>query len=237
MKRLSLAVAACALLAQQPPAFEVASVKPNTTGGAGAGTQFGNDRIEIHNYSLRQLIRMAYRVHDYAYAGPSWLDSLHFDVVAKVPTHGKFDQVPEMMQTLLAERFKLAVHRETREVNGLALVVDKKGPRIQPVEPGPNSGSGWGSNMVQGTNISMAQFADLLSNALDRPVKDLTSLPGVYNIRIRWLPDAPAPADTPDLAGSVYAAVQDQLGLRLQVQKLPVEVLVVDRAERVPTEN
>jgi uncharacterized protein (TIGR03435 family) len=119
---------------------------------------------------------------------------------------------------------------------GLALVVDKKGARIQPVEAGP---VGWssGPNMVQGTKITMAQFADSLSSVLNRPVKDLTALPGIYDIEIRWTPDMPASADPSDLPGSVYAAVQDLLGLRLQVQKVPAEVLVVDRAERVPAEN
>ena len=224
------------LCAQEPPAFEVASVKPNTTGGPGATWRNRIGRTEFENYSLRQLIQMAYGVKDYSFAGPSWLDSVRFDVVAKPPAGAKADQVPAMMQTLLAERFKLAVHREEREMPGLALVVDKKGPRIQPAEPGPG-GSGWGPNMVNAKKITMTEFADTLSNALQRPVKNLTDLPGVYDIKIKWLPDGPLPADTSDMAASVYAAVQDQLGLKLQVQKLPVQVLVVDHAERSPTEN
>jgi len=229
-------LAAGALFAQERPAFEVASVKVNTTGGPGASMQQRNGGIELQNYSLRLLVQMAYRVHDYACSAPSWLDSVHFDIVAKMPAGGKFEQFPDMMQALLAERFKLAVHREVKEMPGLALVVDKKGPRIQPVDPGQKSTS-WGSNMVQGASITMAEFAGLLSNSLDRPVKDLTALPGVYDIKIRWTPDTPSSTDPTDLPGSVYGAVQDLLGLRLQVQKVPVEVLVVDRAERVPTEN
>jgi uncharacterized protein (TIGR03435 family) len=140
-----------------------------------------------------------------------------------------------MLQTLLAERFKLAIHRETKELPGLGLTVDKKGLRIQSVEPGPG-GSGWGSNMAGGTKITMAQFAELLSSSLNRPVQDLTALNTVYDIKIHWAPDMPASTDPSDMPGSVYAAVQE-LGLRLQVQKVQVEILVVDRAERVPIEN
>jgi uncharacterized protein (TIGR03435 family) len=223
-------------LAQERPAFEAASVKANTAGGPGASIRPGKGGIELQNQSLRQLVQMAYRLHDYNYSGPPWLDAVHFDIVAKMPADGKYDQLPEMMQALLVERFKLAVHRDVKEMPGLALVVDKKGARIQPVEAGPG-GWGSGSNMVQGTKITMVQFADLLSSALNRPVKDLTALPGVYDIKIRWTPDLPAATDPTGLPGSVYAAVQDILGLRLQAQKVPVEILVVDRAERAPTEN
>jgi uncharacterized protein (TIGR03435 family) len=221
--------------AQERPAFEVASVKPDLTDAPGSTMRPRNGGIEFQNYSLRLLVQTAYRVHDYACSAPSWLDSLHFDIFAKMPAGANFDRLPEMLQTLLAERFKLAVHREVKEMPGLALVVDKKGARVRPVEPGPK-GTSWGSNMVQGSSLSMAEFAGLLSNSLNLPAKDLTGLPGVYDIKIRWAPDLPASSDPSDLPGSVYAAVQE-LGLKLQAQKVPVEILVVDRAERVPAEN
>jgi uncharacterized protein (TIGR03435 family) len=239
MRRLILLAAAAMAWAQQQPAFEVASVKLNAAGGPASTVRPRSGGMEWENYSLRQFIQAAYAVKDYAFSGPSWLDSVRLDVIAKLPAGARFDQVPAMMQSLLLERFKLAVHREEKEMPALALVVDKKGPRIQPVEPGPG-GKSWGSSMVQGIKISMADFADLLSRALERPVKDLTGLPGVYDIKIAWLPDNATSADAPgnkDLAASVYAAVQDQLGLKLQAQRLPVEILVVDHAERVPAGN
>jgi uncharacterized protein (TIGR03435 family) len=236
MKRLLLLAAAATLFAQQPPAFEVASVKPNTTAGPGASTRRGNGTIQFENHSLRRLIQTAYRVKDYAFSGPSWLDSPHFDIVAKLPEGAKFDRMPEMLQALLVDRFKLAVHREEKEMPGFALVVDKKGLRIQSVEPDPNHATSYGPSMVGGNGITMAEFADLLSNSLDRPVKDLTSVPGVYNIKIRWLPDGPVPPDPSGMPGSVNEAVAE-LGLKLEVQKVPVTVLIVDHAERVPTEN
>jgi uncharacterized protein (TIGR03435 family) len=136
---------------------------------------------------------------------------------------------------MLAERFKLAVHREIRELPGLALVVDKKGLRIHAVEPGGSMLSS-GPTMVQAQKATMKQFADALASALNRPVQDLTGLSDSYDIKIQWTADLPSSTDPTDLPGSVYAAVQE-LGLRLQVRKVPVEVLIVESAERVPTEN
>ena len=145
------------------------------------------------------------------------------------------NRYPEMMQTLLAQRFNLAVHRETKKMTGLALVVDKKGLRIQTAKPDGSMISS-GPNMVRTKSAAMAQFASALANALGRPVKDMTALDGAYDIDIKWTPDIVTSTDPGDAPGSVYAAVQE-LGLRLQVQKIPVEILVVDRAERTPSEN
>ena len=235
MKWLVPVMLASLVLAQNRPAFEAASVKPSAAGAMGMSMTGGAGQLEWKDTSLSYFVQTAYHVHDYAYSAPAWLDSALFDILAKLPANGSEKRYPEMLQTLLAERFKLVVHRETKDVPGLALVVDKKGPRIKPVEPGD---SGWssGPNMVQGTKASMAQFADALSTALNRPVKDFTGLPDVYDIKIQWAPDMPTSSDPTDLPGSVYAAVQE-LGLRLQVQKVPVEVVVVDHIERVPTQN
>ena len=235
MRPLLLMVAACGLFAQQPPAFEAASIKANITAEMGMGMRAGPGQLEWTSVSLRYLVQLAYGLKDYSYSGPAWLDSVHFDIVARMPANGNVNRYPEMLQTLLAERFKLVVHRETRELPGLALVVDKKGLRIKPVEPGGTMSSS-GPNMVRMERGTMVQFASNLSSALNRPVKDLTGLAGWYDIKIQWTPDMATSTDPSDLPGSVYAAVQE-LGLRLQVQKIPVEILVVDRAERVPTEN
>jgi uncharacterized protein (TIGR03435 family) len=235
MQWLLTVVAAGALLAQEQPAFEAASVKLNTSGDGGMSMRTTASQVEWGDTSLRILVQTAYRLHDYAYSGPAWLDSVDYDIIAKLPADRRFDGYPEMLQTLLAERFKLAVHRETKEMIGLALVADKKGLRIKPVEPGPSMTSTNG-NFVRASKVSMTQFADLLANTQNRPVKDLTGLPGVYDIDIKWTADMPSSADPGDLPGSIYAAVHE-LGLHLQVQKIPVEILVVDHAERVPTGN
>ena len=222
MKLFVLAVTASTLWAQ-PLAFEVASVKPNTSDSGNSSVKY-SPKLVMENQSLRRLIQSAYRLQDYACSGPAWLDTTHFDVVAKYPAGATYAEMPEMLQTLLTERFKLAVHREEKEVNGLLLVVDKKGLRIQPVEPGLGA-TGSGRNLLQAKSTSMADLAVLLANSLQSPVKDQTGAPGVYDINLTW------PSD-----GSVHEALQE-IGLKLQVTKLPIQVLVVDHAERVPTEQ
>jgi uncharacterized protein (TIGR03435 family) len=236
MKWLVPVMLASLVLAQNRPAFEAASVKPSAAGAMGMSMTGGAGQLEWKDTSLSYFVQTAYHVHDYAYSAPAWLDSALFDVVAKLPANGSsINRYPEMLQTLLADRFKLVIHRETKDLPGLALVADKKGLRIKPVEPG---GSMWttGTNLVRTEKTTLAQFADALSTALNRPIKDFTGLPGVYDIKIQWAPDMPTSSDPTDLPGSVYAAVQE-LGLRLQVQKVPVEVVVVDHIERVPTQN
>jgi uncharacterized protein (TIGR03435 family) len=229
-----------------PPAtFEVASIKPNTSGGPGAGMRWSKSEVRMENYSLKQLIEAAYKVKDYSFAGPPWLDSQRFDIVAKLPAGANAARFPAMMQTLLRERFKLAIHRESRVMTALALVVDKNGLRIKPVEPGEGVTT-VGPTIVKASNVSMTQLADLLSSAIDRPVKDLTQLPGVYDIDLKWTPDDAPPVEAAGggdrqsptgraPATSVFSAVQE-IGLKLQTRKLPIEVLVVDHAEK-PSEN
>ena len=237
MKRIFLLIAALTLNAQQPPAFEAASVKPYIGSDGGYSTRVRGAQFEMENFPLRRIIQFAYNYKDYAYAGPSGLESVRFDVMAKMPAGGDTHQIPAMMQALLADRFKLVVHREQREIAGLNLVVDKKGLRINPVEHPDHSGTAWGSNVAQVTSSSMDVLADILSNALNRPVKNATGLSGLYTVKLRWLADnTMPPADTNDFAPSVYAAVQD-IGLRLEVMKTTVEVLVVDRCERAPSDN
>jgi uncharacterized protein (TIGR03435 family) len=227
-----------------PPMFEVASIKPNTSGGSGAEMYPSKGEVRIKNYSLKQLIQAAYKVKDYSFAGSPWLDSQRFDIVAKLPPGASADQFPAMMQTLLRERFKLVVHRESKVMTALALVVDKNGLRIKPVDAG--QGTTLGPTMVKAFNVSMTQLADLLSSVMNRPVKNLTELPGGYDIDLKWLPDDAPPVDAAGSgdrqpptgrapATSVFSAVQE-IGLKLQIRKLPIEVLVVDHAEK-PSEN
>lgn len=219
-----------------PQAFEVASVKPAPPGRLQGGLSADKGEIRWLGFSLKDFIESAYEVKDYSFSGPSWLDSVVFDIDAKLPAGSEFRQFPAMLQTLLAERFKLTVHHESRTVNGYALVVDKKGLRIQPVEPSASSGSLFKTRIVA-KSASMTQFADMLSRHLGSPVKDQTGVPGVYNITVEWLADNAPLATRGPTATTIFAALEEQLGLRLQTGKLPIDVLVVDHMERSPTEN
>lgn len=164
------------------------------------------------------------------------------------------EQMQQRLQALLAERCQLAIHRETKEQSVYALLVGKNGPKIQPVETKSSGGPPrmmMGHGMVNGEGVDLQMVATVLSNQLGRPVLDRTGLTGRYDIKLQWTPDpgqsltplggAPPPGvqapPPPDPNGpSIFAAIQEQLGLRLESQKGPVEMIVIDRVEK-PTEN
>ncbi len=164
------------------------------------------------------------------------------------------EQMQQRLQALLAERCQLAIHRETKEQPVYALLVGKNGPKIQPVETkdgGAQPRMMMGRGMVNGQGVELQMLATVLSNQLGRPVLDRTGLKGHFDIRLEWTPDpgqsitplggAPPPGvqapPPPDPNGpSIFTAVQEQLGLRLESQKGPVEMIVIDRVEK-PSEN
>jgi uncharacterized protein (TIGR03435 family) len=136
-----------------------------------------------------------------------------------------------MLQALLSERFKLAIHRESKERTVYELVVGKNGPKLHEVEAGPGHSNG-GHGSLSAQKMSMSHLADSLSRIVDLPVLDMTGLKGAFDIELKWAPDGDD-ANGP----SIFTAVQEQLGLKLEQRKGPMEIIVVDHAERVPTEN
>jgi len=143
----------------------------------------------------------------------------------------------QMTQTLLAERFGPALHRETRQMPVYTLVVTKTAPKIQAVEDGPPRTSG-GPGRLEATRITMQKLADLLARQVELPVVDSTNLKGVFDFTLTWSPDEVAATSDRDTARpSIFSALQEQLGLRLESRKGPVEILVVDRIEKAPTRN
>jgi uncharacterized protein (TIGR03435 family) len=151
---------------------------------------------------------------------------------------------------LLADRFKLALHRDTKELPIYSLTAGKDGAKVHEVKPGGNSRTGGGRGHLVGQKISMSQFADLLTQIapreIDRPVIDRTGLKGVFDIALDWTPENQRPQGS-EAEGrgaiegapgpNIFRALQQQLGLRLEPQKGSVEILVIDHAEKVPTEN
>ena len=231
------------------PAFEVASVKRSNTASTRTGVGTDPGRLTITNASLRLCIAWAYGVKDYQISGPAWLDSENFDIVAKAGRPVLEDRLRPMLQTLLAERFKLALHRDTRELPVYALAIGKDGPKFHEVKPGGNTRTRGGRGHLAGQRISMSQFADLLTQAapheIDRPVIDRTGLKGTFDITLEWTPGNPRPSTASETGGviesapgpDIFRALQQQLGLRLEAKKASVEILVIDRAEKLPTEN
>jgi uncharacterized protein (TIGR03435 family) len=219
--------------------FEVASVKSDKS-------ETGVDRIKvskgsliIENLSLKRCIGMAHGIaegRDYLLSGPDWLDSERFDISARFATETPEHDVLLMLQSLLAERFKLAFHLETRQFSAYALAIGKGGPKLHAAEaPEGSYRFKIQGGHTTGFSISMGMFADRLSRPdfqLDRRVVDLTGLKGTFDFTLDWSPqseDATGP--------SIFTALQEQLGLKLEPRKVALEVYVVDRVNRVPTAN
>lgn len=156
-----------------------------------------------------------------------------FDIDATFPGNTTPEQLRPMLQALLAERFKLALHKETRQLPTYALTVAKGGPKIHPVDEGQPKTSG-GVGHLEATRIGMRKLADLLARQEGVPVTDSTGLTGVFDFTLEWTPDNASPSDN---GASIFTALQEQLGLKLDARKGPVEVLVIDAVEKSPTAN
>jgi uncharacterized protein (TIGR03435 family) len=223
------------------PAFEVASVKRTQHGRTPDGWSFSDvkiaspGRLVAVNASLDECIRWAYRLKEYQISGPDWLksDEACYDIEAKAASPDvPPSQVRLMLQTLLAERFKLVLHQENRMLPSYALVVAKNGPRLHENPEGRagfNSEGGRDGVRVNSEKASMGDLAHRLSLDLDRPVLDRTEIKGSFRIELEWAREGDGP--------SIFSAIQQQLGLKLESVKAPIEIFVVDHAERVPSEN
>jgi uncharacterized protein (TIGR03435 family) len=243
---LTVLVCCETLGAQQegPPAFEVATIRPSGPESPPISIQrLPGGRLVTSNAPLPMLIQWAYQLDEGRLLGVSaGVNSLRFDVVAKSaepePAPG---QMQLMMRTLLAERFKLVVHRETRELVAYTLVTDSSGPKVRavtmdgPADPNPFKMSDSGS--LTGTRVTADMLATVLSNQLGRPVQNMTGLTGAFDFTLRWAPDtAVTPGDSQDRP-SLFTAIREQLGFRLVAEKRSIDVVVIDRVERTPTEN
>jgi len=232
--------------------FEVVSVKPNNSGERNSSTGGRAGGFAATNVTAQQLIIYAYRIRNFQLAsGPGWLGSDRFDIQARNPENAKQDN-PARTRALLRDRFKLVVHTDTKQEQVYALVVDRSdgrlGPQIkpstkecQPSQPGAPSPCGMNTSVndvggtLTGTGQTMEQLVTTLASfGLNRMVLDRTGLTGSFDIELKWRPDnlrSASAAQGSDLP-SIFAALQEQLGLRLDSQRGPVEFLYVDKIER-----
>jgi bla regulator protein BlaR1 len=230
-----------------PAVFEVASIKLNKSGARGGRFSTEPSGIVATNMPLRTFIKAAYGVQDYQLSGgPGWLDSERYDIAAKSEGAAVDDKLLLMLRALLQDRFKLTLHREKKELPGYALVIGKSGLKVHEVEHEGKSWTRFGRGSLNGHEVSMSALADALSGRLGRPVVDSTGIKGFFDVNLEWTPDQsqprgpkesvePLPAD--DGAGpTIFTALQEQLGLKLESRKGPVEILVIDRIEK-PSEN
>jgi uncharacterized protein (TIGR03435 family) len=212
-------------------------------------------RLTIRNLGFSQLLIQAYQVKGAQLAGPDWavtpaglFSPDKYDIAAVVPAGSTKQQMWVMLQNLLVERFHLRFHRETREATVAVLLTGKNGHRLQaaPEEPAGSTEPRHAARplVIRGgtiewnlLSITMASFANSLSGELKIPVENQTGLTGKYDIVLEFADRRPAAATESDTAPDLFAAVQAQLGLRLERRKAPVEMFVVDSADRKPTEN
>jgi len=229
---------------QEPrPAYEVASIKPNNSGDGHTGTDGYEGRVIFTNMPLVRLIADAYSVAPFQVSGSDWLAGEHFDITAKYPDGATPKDRARMLRTLLEDRFRLSVHREPKELSGYALVAAKGGFKLKAVGgDGDDSTHHTGGPVesLDAKRTSMKTLAALLSRYIGQPVSDQTSIAGAFDFQLRWSREDRVEAerrDSRDAPPSIFTALQESLGLRLQPQKVTVEMVMVDRVERAPTEN
>jgi uncharacterized protein (TIGR03435 family) len=252
--------------------FEVASIRPSDpASGAPHLGMSPSGVFTAKSVTVKALVRQAYDLKDFQISGgPGWIDTDQYDIVAKGNSESlSEDQIRTMsseqrnilkeqflqkLRALLADRFQLKVHQETKELPIYALIIAKNGPKIQPATEGLGPGSGLTTRMgeagkteITGKTASLDSLVRLLSNQVNRITVDKTGLKGDYDFKMTFAPDlGPRPADAGDAGASaaradndgpsIFTALQEQLGLKLEAQKGPVQVLVVDSVQK-PSAN
>lgn len=266
--------AAALILIFQTPQFEVTSVKPAAPDARGMYLRTTpGGTVNITNMSLKEIMVLAWRIQPYQISGGQpWIASARYDVSAKPENKPKEGELQLMLQAMLADRFQLVVHLETKELPVYALVLARKDGKLGPnlteakegvcatpdptqpprrPEPGQAPVRYCGQQMMSPRSLTavaapLSGIIPMLARMLGRTVIDKTGLTGKYDISVEWAPDesqtamlppdAPRPAPSDAAGPSIFTALQEQLGLKLESQKGPVEMLVIDRAEK-PTEN
>ncbi len=240
------------MAANASPTLEVATIKPSKPEATNTFFRYG-PRLQVANTNLNDLIVFAYGAHPKQVVGaPTWTETEKFDIEAKPNAEGlpTLDQWRMMMRQLLAERYKLTFHREQKVLPVYLLTVSEAGPRLTKSGGDPNGRPGLGfrgrvGGDVSAYNATIGDFINFMTRyvRLDRPIIDRTGIAGRYDFTLNWTPDdsqfggkSNAPADGADTLPSLYTAIQEQLGLKLDATKAPAEVMVIDHVER-PSEN
>ena len=251
---------ACGAASGQPlearPQFEVASVKPSAPAEQRSGLRRTTGGVRTpdpilficDSCTLSDLVMSAYHIQPYQLSSPSWMESERFTVNARVPAGTTPEQLRLMQQSLLEERFKLTYHHEEKEMPRCELLVAKGGPRLKPSvgEPTATDGREPGATITPDgrvsarySDLSMAELAGILSKQVHLPVTDATGLRGKFDFTLSWVMDRGEPSGAPDADSgpTIFSALQVQLGLKLEQKKGPVDRLVIDHADKVPTGN
>lgn len=273
------------LFGQEAPKFEVASIRPtssDTFQKVNVGVHIDGARVTISSFSLRDYIRVAYGVKDYQITGPEWLGSERFDVSATLPPGSGQDKVRDMMKALLADRFGMKLHHESKEFPVYALMIGKGPLKLveSPLDPeGTDNPKGavnvaasggrdgvnvsWGrgayfafaNNKLEAKKLTTAAIAETLARFVDKPVVDMTGLTGTYDLTLNFteedyramlirsgvnagvvLPPQALRLMESASGDSLFSAIQEA-GLKLDSRKAPLDVLVIEKIDKSPTDN
>jgi uncharacterized protein (TIGR03435 family) len=245
------------MAADATPGIEVATIKPSKPGAQGiVMTVDQGNRLLTVNTTLRDLIQFAYGVHPKQISGaPAWFEEDKYDITAKADVEGQpnVKQLRMIAQKLLEDRFALKFHRDKKELSAYALSVGKSGLKLTESKNNPNALPGFGMGRpgnLTVRNATLEEFAGFLQNfpVLEQPVVDQTGLKARYDFALNWTPDGsqfggrfgaggpPPAADEKEAPPDLFTAIQQQLGLKLESVKTPVEVIVFDKVEK-PSEN
>jgi len=241
--RLATAILTATLLVHAQPAspkFDVASIRVHSSAQEGGTSVFEGASYRGRNVTLRRLIGLAYLPIQEFTGGPAWIDSEHYDILAKAEDDPNRQQLHLMLQALLADRFKLVIHKATKDAPAYALKLrdssGKFGPGLKPADPAcaatselrPKGCGGFRSDsgVLIGRNVTLKSLAAELE--LGRPFVDATGLNGFFSVELHWTPD--------EFGTNALTAIREQLGLNVGSTKVPTEYIVIDGASR-PTEN
>ena len=246
MMRPAIVLLLFALAASAADRFEIATLKqspPITTDTYPITLGLiRNNRLDLTNTTLADCIKYAWSlVSDDQISGPAWTfdKNVRFDIVAQIPPGTSDDQVRVMTQQLLADRLGLAVHHEPREHRYLSLTVAKNGPKMPPADTSQTRQNSGGSGHMTGNRVSTLLIATLLSRLEHELIIDNTGLKGEFQVKLIWAKGTADPAAPPDDSGNppLFSAIQDQLGLRLEPGRGPIDVIVIDQASQTPADN
>ena len=231
--------------ANAPPAFDVASVKPSAPGRERGGSPFGDNitatpgSLTMRRVTLKECIAWAYHVFGYQVNGPEWTGLERYDIAAKASGPAKNDELRLMLQTLLADRFQLTLHRQTKEMQAFVLTVGKNGPKFHEsksegdsvIQPDPKAMS------ITVQRVPISQMIDPLARMFQMPVIDQTGLTGRYDVTMNIAKYIPQNGERADPLSIIQTGLQEELGLKLEAKKMPVDLLIVDHAEKASAEN
>ena len=231
--------------AADPPRFEAATLKQAPPPSGNYPIVLGlvkGSRFYMTNVTLSDCLKFAYGlVSDAQISGPDWMwskgDHL-YDIEAAIPGNPPHDLIMQMLKTLLTERMGVVIHHEDKTMKYLALVRGKGEVKMTPADTSQERNNSGGTGRLTGNRASLALITMLLSRMEHQVIVDQTGLTGEYQIQLRWAPGsggASAPADS--TAPSLFTAVQEQLGLKLESRNGPLDTIVVDHAEKIPAEN